>query len=84
MRAADLAAATHDIDVVPVAGDGHPLDAAHRGLGTASCGPDTLPEYRLGARHLPLGLDPARPPTELTDADRMVGGRPASSTSATT
>ena len=24
------------------------LDAAHRGLGTASCGPDTLPEYRLG------------------------------------
>ena len=24
------------------------LDAAHRGLGTASCGPDTLPEYLLG------------------------------------
>ena len=24
------------------------LDAAHRGLGTASCGPDTLPEYVLG------------------------------------
>jgi len=23
------------------------LDAAHRGLGTASCGPDTLPEYWL-------------------------------------
>ena len=23
------------------------IDAAHRGLGTASCGPDTLPEYRL-------------------------------------
>jgi len=23
------------------------LDAAHRGLGTASCGPDTLPEYRV-------------------------------------
>ena len=21
------------------------LDAAHRGLGTASCGPDTLPRY---------------------------------------
>ena len=25
------------------------LDAAHRGLGTASCGPDTLPRYRVGA-----------------------------------
>jgi beta-galactosidase len=25
------------------------LDVAHRGLGTASCGPDVLPEYRLGA-----------------------------------
>jgi beta-galactosidase len=24
------------------------LDAAHRGLGTASCGPDTLPRYRVG------------------------------------
>jgi beta-galactosidase len=24
------------------------LDAAHRGIGTASCGPDTLPQYRLG------------------------------------
>lgn len=24
------------------------LDAAHRGLGTASCGPDTLPQYRVG------------------------------------
>jgi len=23
------------------------LDAAHRGLGTASCGPDTLPHYRI-------------------------------------
>ena len=49
LRAADLAAATHDIDVVPVAETVIHLDAAHRGLGTASCGPDTLPEYRLGA-----------------------------------
>jgi beta-galactosidase len=24
------------------------LDVAHRGLGTASCGPDTLPQYRVG------------------------------------
>ena len=49
LRAADLAAATHDIDVVPVAETVIHLDAAHRGLGTASCGPDTLPEYLLGA-----------------------------------
>ena len=26
------------------------IDAAMRGLGTASCGPDTLPAYRIGAR----------------------------------
>ena len=25
------------------------LDVAHRGLGTASCGPDTLPLYRVEA-----------------------------------
>jgi beta-galactosidase len=49
LRAADLAVATHDIDVVPVAEAVIHLDAAHRGLGTASCGPDTLPEYRLGS-----------------------------------
>jgi beta-galactosidase len=24
------------------------LDAAHRGVGTASCGPDTLSAYRVG------------------------------------
>jgi hypothetical protein len=24
------------------------LDVAHRGLGTASCGPDTLPQYLVG------------------------------------
>ena len=27
------------------------VDAAHRGLGTASCGPDVLPQYRLKAGH---------------------------------
>jgi beta-galactosidase len=46
-RAADLAAATHDVDLAPVAETVIHLDAAHRGLGTASCGPDTLPEYRI-------------------------------------
>ena len=48
VRAADLAAATHDVDVVPCKETIVVLDAAHRGLGTASCGPDTLPAYRLG------------------------------------
>jgi beta-galactosidase len=44
-RAADLAAATHDVELAPRAETIVHLDAAHRGLGTASCGPDTLPEY---------------------------------------
>ena len=48
VRAADLAVATHDIDVVPRPETIVVLDAAHRGLGTASCGPDTLPGYRVG------------------------------------
>ncbi len=47
VRAADLAAAGHDVDVAPVPETIVHLDAAHRGLGTASCGPDTLPGYRL-------------------------------------
>jgi len=44
-RAADLAGARH-IGEVPVRAETivH-VDAAHRGLGTASCGPDTLPAY---------------------------------------
>jgi beta-galactosidase len=48
VRAADLAAARHDVEVTPIEESVIHLDAAHRGLGTASCGPDTLPRYRLG------------------------------------
>ncbi|MFD7503208.1 glycoside hydrolase family 2 TIM barrel-domain containing protein [Streptomyces sp. NPDC059850] len=48
-RAADLAAATHHDELAPRPRCVVHLDAAHRGLGTASCGPDTLPRYRLGA-----------------------------------
>lgn len=44
-RAADLASTTHDMDLVPRLETIVHLDAAHRGLGTASCGPDTVPEY---------------------------------------
>lgn len=47
-RAADLAAATHHGELVPRPAAVVHLDAAHRGLGTASCGPDTLPAYLVG------------------------------------
>jgi beta-galactosidase len=47
-RATDLAAATHHDALVPRPGCVIHLDAAHRGLGTASCGPDTLPHYLVG------------------------------------
>jgi beta-galactosidase len=47
-RAADLAAAGHDIDLLARPETIVHIDAAHRGLGTASCGPDTLPEYTVG------------------------------------
>ncbi|MHB8460018.1 MAG: glycoside hydrolase family 2 TIM barrel-domain containing protein [Candidatus Limnocylindrales bacterium] len=47
-RATDLASADHVEAVVERAETVVHLDAAHRGLGTASCGPDTLPEYLVG------------------------------------
>ncbi|WP_030615288.1 glycoside hydrolase family 2 TIM barrel-domain containing protein [Streptomyces fulvoviolaceus] len=46
-RAEDLTAASHHDELVPRAGCVVHIDAAHRGLGTASCGPDTFPEYRI-------------------------------------
>jgi beta-galactosidase len=49
LSAADLASATHVGELVPRPETIVHLDAAHRGLGTASCGPDTLPAYRLAA-----------------------------------
>ncbi|MGW2709616.1 glycoside hydrolase family 2 TIM barrel-domain containing protein [Streptomyces sp. NPDC001356] len=44
-RAEDLAAAAHHDELTPRAGCVVHVDAAHRGLGTASCGPDTFPAY---------------------------------------
>lgn len=44
-RAGDLTAVGHHDELVPRAGCVVHLDAAHRGLGTASCGPDTSPSY---------------------------------------
>jgi len=43
-----LTAATHAEELVPVEEVVMHVDARHRGLGTMSCGPDTLPEYRIG------------------------------------
>jgi beta-galactosidase len=48
-RSADLFAATTHTDLVPRPEVIVHLDVAHRGLGTASCGPDVLPQYRLSA-----------------------------------
>jgi beta-galactosidase len=47
-RAEDLATAGHHGELVPRPNPVVHIDAAHRGLGTASCGPDTLPEYLVG------------------------------------
>ncbi|MGW0798537.1 glycoside hydrolase family 2 TIM barrel-domain containing protein [Streptomyces sp. NPDC002692] len=44
-RAEDLAAAAHHDELVARPGCVVRLDAAHRGLGTASCGPDTSPRH---------------------------------------
>ena len=44
-RDADLADATHDVEVEPCGNTVVHIDAAHRGVGTASCGPDTLDKY---------------------------------------
>ncbi len=46
----DLFRALHTIDLTPRAEVFLNLDAAHRGLGTLSCGPDTLERYRLMER----------------------------------
>lgn len=46
-RAEDLASAGHHDELVPRPGCVVHLDAAHRGLGTASCGPDTSPSYLI-------------------------------------
>ncbi|MFN8518034.1 MAG: glycoside hydrolase family 2 TIM barrel-domain containing protein [Chloroflexota bacterium] len=59
-RAQDLAAADHQEDLVPLDRAVVHLDAAHRGVGTASCGPDTLPAYRIatGSHRWAWSLEP--------------------------
>jgi beta-galactosidase len=46
-RAIDLATADHQEQLRPRTSAVIHLDAAHRGVGTASCGADTLPGYLL-------------------------------------
>ena len=45
--ATDLATATHDVELVERRETIVRLDVAHRGLGVASCGPDTLEPYMV-------------------------------------
>ncbi len=47
VRAGDLDTATHDVELRPRPETIVSLDGAHRGVGTASCGPDTLEPYVL-------------------------------------
>jgi beta-galactosidase len=44
-RDAELADATHDMEVKACGNTVVHIDTAHRGVGTASCGPDTLDKY---------------------------------------
>ena len=47
MRSVDLATATHNVFVQPCGNTVVTIDAIQRGVGTASCGPDTLAKYRI-------------------------------------
>jgi beta-galactosidase len=47
MRSTYLADATHNVFVQPSGNTVITIDAAHRGVGTASCGPDTLSKYLI-------------------------------------
>ena len=66
LTAADLDAATHDVELRPRPETTVTIDAVHRGVGTASCGPDTLEPYLVPVgRHTwtwilsPIGDEPA-------------------------
>ncbi len=66
--AEDLYAATHTTDLTPRGEVIVNLDVGHRGLGTGSCGPDTLERYRLGPGRYELaftieGFNPVTPGT---------------------
>ena len=53
--AADLYGASTATELMPRRELVVHIDAMHRGVGTASCGPDVLPEYRIGAGRFRFG-----------------------------
>lgn len=53
----DLTEAKHTIDLAPRGETFLSLDAAHRGLGTASCGPDTFEHYKIHGHRFALDLE---------------------------
>jgi len=57
-----LTAAFHTYEVIPEPFTLLCLDVMQRGVGGASCGPDTLPKYRLGHGHFEIGYE-----IQLTD-----------------
>jgi len=63
VTAQDLDAATHDDEVVARPETFVTIDAVHRGVGTASCGPDTLPQYLVptGTHTWTWTLEPDEP-----------------------
>jgi beta-galactosidase len=65
VRAEDLVSATHDVELRPRATTVVHVDAAHRGVGTGSCGPDTLEPYlvRPGTYRWAFELHPLPLPT---------------------
>ena len=94
-RSADLAAADHHEDLVARDSAVVHLDAAHRGVGTASCGPDTLPGYLIatGSHRWSWTLEPIgqERPARTTRAKRAaepskepVSRRPGATTKAST
>jgi beta-galactosidase len=46
-RAIDLTNATHNVELKKSSVTVVAIDTIHRGIGTASCGPDTLPQYLI-------------------------------------
>jgi beta-galactosidase len=72
-----LWAARHTTDVAFLDAPQLHLDVAQRGLGTGSCGPDTLPQYRLtaGAHRLAYVLAPLEPGEDAGAVRlRLLGG----------
>jgi beta-galactosidase len=55
-RESDLGRAHHTFELEPRREVFLHIDARQRGLGSASCGPDTLPQYRVGAGRFRIGL----------------------------